>query len=201
MVSADLARALDPDDVPIRPLPGAISELLLSLRAPARLAAHLRAVHDVAWQLTGLLAARYPALTFDRDAVRYGAASHDIGKVQHPDELSGPGSRHEPAGRALLIAHGVPADLARFAGTHGSWTDPETTIDDHLVSLADKVWKGKRVADLEDLVVARLAAECDIERWQAFAELDDVLDQLAAGADQRLAYQARHPVSARSRGR
>jgi hypothetical protein len=194
MVSAELARALDPNDAPIRRLPAAISELLVSLHAPARLAAHLRAVHDVAWQLTDLLAARYPTLTFDPDAVRYGAASHDIGKVQHPEELSGPGSRHEAAGRALLIAHGVPAHLARFAGTHGSWAGPDTTIDDHLVSLADKIWKAKRVPDLEDRIVGRLATECDIERWQAFAGLDDILDHLAAGADQRLAYQGRHPV-------
>jgi hypothetical protein len=88
----------------------------------------------------------------------------------------------------------VPPRLARFAGTHGSWTAPGTALDDHLVSLADKVWKGKRVPDLEDLVIARLAAACGIERWAAFAGLDDILDVIATGADERLAYQSRHPV-------
>lgn len=170
----------------------------MSLRAPARLAAHLRAVHDVAWQLTELLAARCPALAFDRDAVRYGAASHDIGKVVHVHELTGPGSEHELAGEALLLSHGVPARLARFARTHAVWTARDTTTDDHLVSLADKIWKGKRVPDLEDLVVAELAAAGAVERWEAFAELDEILDELAADADYRLAYQARHPVHPRS---
>jgi len=126
--------------------------------------------------------------------VRYGAASHDIGKVIHVDELVGPGSRHEAAGRTLLIAHGVPQQLARFAGTHASWTAPDTTIDDHMVSLADKIWKAKRVSDLEDLITAELVRTCRIERWQAFADLDDILNHVAAGADQRLAYQAQYPV-------
>jgi hypothetical protein len=106
--------------------------------------------------------------------VLYGAASHDIGKVIHVDELSGPGSKHEAAGYALLIAHGVPPQLARLARTHASWTAPDTTIDDHLVSLADKIWKAKRVPDLQDLVTAELATACAVERWQAFAELDDI---------------------------
>jgi hypothetical protein len=33
------------------------------------------------------------------------------------------------------------------------------------------------------------------EHWQAFMDLDDISDQLATGADQRLAYQASYPIS------
>jgi hypothetical protein len=164
----DLAHALDPHSSSLRPLPADVGELLVSLRAPARLAAHLRAVHDVAWQLTGQLKACFPALVFDRDAVLYGVATHDIGKIEHPDELTGPGHQHEPAGYRLLIACGVPVRLARFARTHASWTDPDTIIDDHLVSLADKIWKAKRVPDLEDLVTAHLATTGGIERVRLF---------------------------------
>jgi hypothetical protein len=101
VVSPELVRVLDPDESRWRPLPVAVGELLVSLHAPARLAAHLRVVHDVAWQLTELLAMRYQGLNFDQYGVRYGAASHDIGKVIHVEELTGPGSRHEAAGRAL----------------------------------------------------------------------------------------------------
>jgi hypothetical protein len=192
--SPALARALDPDDSFLLPLPAEIGIVLTELQAPARLAAHLRAVHDVAWHLTARLTGCHPALTFDRAAVLYGAASHDIGKVIHVGELTGPGSLHEPAGYALLVARGVADRLARFARTHASWTDPDTTLDDHLVSLADKIWKAKRVSDLEDLVTAEIATTCGLARWQAFATLDDILDDLAAEADGRLAYQARHPV-------
>ena len=83
---------MDPGESMLRPLPSVISELLVSLKAPARLAAHLRVVHDAACQLIDLLARRHPALAFDKDAVRYRAASHDIGKVIHVEELTGPGS-------------------------------------------------------------------------------------------------------------
>src|SRR5262245_29935298 len=86
VASLDLAHALDPHSSSLRPLPADVAELLVSLPAPARLAAHLRAVHDVAWQLIEQLEASLPALAFDRDAVLYGAATHDIGKIEHPDE-------------------------------------------------------------------------------------------------------------------
>ncbi|GAA4606869.1 hypothetical protein BJY16_006043 [Actinoplanes octamycinicus] len=179
----------------LRPLPPAAAELLEAFGAPPRLGAHLRLVHDVAWRLTGWLAATYPDLRFDREAVLFGAATHDIGKVVHPRELSGPGSRHEPAGRRLLLAAGVAPELARFAGSHGSWDAPGVTLEDLLVSVADKVWKAKRVPDLEQLLVDRLVAVSGQEPWQVFLTLDDHLDALAAGADGRLAYQNGFPVA------
>jgi HD domain len=148
----------------------------------------------VAAQLTAALAERFPSLAVDRAAVLFGAATHDIGKVVHPEELSGPGRAHEPAGRELLLRHGVPAPLARFAATHAAWRQDGIGVEDLLVSVADKVWKGKRVDDLEDLVVERLAAVTGRERWSVFAELDELLDRIAADADRLLAFQASHPV-------
>ena len=171
----------------LRPLPSRAVELLLQLDAPPRLAAHLRAVHDVAAQLADWFADRLP---LDVDAVLFGAATHDIGKVIHRDELAGPGHRHEPAGRDLLLSQGIPAELARFAGTHASWTAPGVTAEDLVVSLAATVWKAKRVPDLEELVVARLGGE----PWQAFMDLDDELTRIAATADHRLAFQSTYPI-------
>ena len=46
--------------------------------------------------------ARWPVLSVDHEAVLYGAATHDIGKVLHPNELDGPGNEHEKDGPALL---------------------------------------------------------------------------------------------------
>lgn len=91
--------------------PPHVAELLRSLGAPPRLAAHLRAVHDVAYQLVDRVEEWQPALGFDREAVLFGAATHDIGKTEHLDELSGPGSAHEEAGRELLLAQGFGAEL------------------------------------------------------------------------------------------
>ena len=188
MTSPALERALT--DSPLRPLPEPAAELLRALDAPPRLGAHLRAVHDVAWSLTDALGRSRPGLEFDTTAVLFGAATHDIGKVLHVAELSGPGRQHEEAGRDLLLQYGVPAHLARFADSHGSWVQPGITLDDLLVSLADKVWKAARVQDLEERVGVHLGGP----PWEAFLLLDDVLQELAAGADERLAFQSAHPV-------
>ncbi|MCU7823699.1 HD domain-containing protein [Kitasatospora sp. DSM 101779] len=190
-----LAIALDDCRAPrLRPLPQEVAELLQELGAPPRLVAHLRAVHEVAGQLLGWVAEHCPALEVDREAVLFGAATHDIGKVRHPAELSGPGSAHEPAGRELLLEHGVAEELARFAAGHATWDAPGTRAEDLLVSLADKVWKNKRLPDLEDRVVAELCRAGGRPGWEEFLALDELLTRIGDGAEERLAYQAAHPV-------
>ncbi|MBR7831690.1 hypothetical protein KDL01_00370 [Actinospica durhamensis] len=64
------------------------------------------------------------------------------------------------------------------------------------MSLADKVWKNKRVADLEDLVVAELARAAGRSTWEQFMKLDGILTGIGDGADARLAYQMSYPVLA-----
>jgi len=62
--------------------------------------------------------------------------------------------------------------------------------------MADKIWKAKRVPDLEDRIIRRI---CDISgesRWQVFMTLDDLLDRIAQSADARLAFQNQCPVTA-----
>ncbi|MCT4352608.1 HD domain-containing protein [Streptomyces sp. Je 1-79] len=190
-----LLRALDvPGEPPLRPLPPVVTELLRSLGAPPRLAAHLRAVHDVAVELADWVRDRYPDLAVDRDALLFGAATHDVGKTLHPEELAGPGSAHEAAGRDLLLDRGFAPGLARFAATHASWDDPGVTIEDLLVSTADKIWKDKRVPDLEDRLVRALAGATGREPWAEFLALDDLLARLGADAGRRLAFQSEFPV-------
>ncbi|GAA3001102.1 HD domain-containing protein [Kitasatospora albolonga] len=195
MATPLLVRALTaPAEPPLRPLPEEVAGLLLALDAPPRLAAHLRAVHDVAYRLLEWTGEHHPELGVDREAVLFGAATHDIGKVRHPEELSGPGSRHEEAGRELLLEHGTAPELARFAATHASWTAPGTTVEELLVSTADKVWKNKRVPELEDLLLDRLAEAAGRERWEEYLALDELLTALGDGAEERLAFQGAFPV-------
>nr|WSX54855.1 HD domain-containing protein [Streptomyces sp. NBC_00974] len=181
-------------DLPLLPLPHRVAELLSVLGGPPRLAAHLRAVHDVAYQLVDWVEERYPAVAVDREAVLFGAATHDIGKTVHVAELSGPGSAHEETGQALLLERGVSPEFARFAATHASWTRSDVGLEDLLVSLADKIWKNKRVPDLEDLVVARLAQATSRPAWEEFLALDKVLSRLGNEADERLTFQASFPI-------
>nr|WSW71661.1 HD domain-containing protein [Streptomyces sp. NBC_00995] len=188
-----MRRTVDP---PLRQLPDRVVELLIALGSPPRLAAHLRAAHDVAHQLVDWMGRRCPAVPFDREAVLFGAATHDIGKTVHVSELSGPGAAHEEAGKDLLLARGVSPELARFAATHASWTEPGAGLEDLLVSLADKVWKNKRVSGLEDLVVARMAEETGRPAWQEFIALDEVLSRIGDDADGRLAFQGSFPIHA-----
>ncbi|MFC4376877.1 HD domain-containing protein [Nocardia halotolerans] len=198
MTSVLLQRAMtDPGYAELRSLPEEVEVLLRSLEAPPRLGAHLRVVHEVAWQLADWVDRHHRGTRFDRHSMLFGAATHDIGKIAHPDELSGPGSAHERTGYELLLAQGFDEESARFARTHGSWTGPDVGMEDLLVSLADKVWKAKRVPELERLVVQRLATADGQPSWQVFMALDDELDRIAVDADRRLAFQASYPVGVR----
>ncbi|MBN1208332.1 MAG: HD domain-containing protein [Myxococcaceae bacterium] len=183
--------------VHLRPLPDEVIQLLIKVGAPARLAAHLRAVHEVARQLIEEFTTTWPQLSFDADAVSYGAATHDIGKALYPNELTGPGNQHESGGYSLLLEHGAPERRARFARTHARWDEEGATTEDQLVALADKIWKGRRQEDLEQLLVQRIVTATGDEPWSAFMRLDDLLNRVAAQAEGRLHFQAQFAVSPR----
>ena len=171
------------------PLPAEVQRLCIELKAPPRLLAHLILVHDVAVDLVEGLLEQFPKLDFDKQAVLFGAASHDLGKVLHPNELTGPGSQHEQDGPVLLEQHGIPLPLVRFARTHGAWSREEVPLEDLLVGLSDTVWKGQRIEELESQLVDRIAAETGTDKWQVFAALDAILDEIASKGDERLAWQ------------
>jgi hypothetical protein len=60
------------------------------------------------------------------------------------------------------------------------------SLEELLVALADKLWKGKRDPELEQLVVDRTAAGARKERWDLFTHLDNAFEQIAAGRPERL---------------
>jgi hypothetical protein len=179
----------------MRILPVPVLDLLKRLDAPPRLVAHLTLVHAVAFTLIQQLAIKWPDLKFDDEAVLFGAATHDIGKVHHREEPTGPGRQHEDAGPAQLIEEGFSSEHARFARTHGAWAiDSDTTVEDLLVALADTIWKGARDQHLEDRLVQRVARITNEEPWAVYMQLDEILQFIGRDADARLGWQARHPV-------
>jgi hypothetical protein len=155
-------------------LPTEIRRLYRELDAPHRLVEHLRLVHCVAFHLLEAFEVRFPNLTIDREAVLFGAATHDLGKVVHPEELSGPGNRHEGIGPALLEEHGISVELARFAGRH-SRCDSGSSLEDLLVGLADATAVTKRNDGLEQLTFDTLVKLTGLQAWEAFSVLDDML--------------------------
>jgi hypothetical protein len=180
---------------PYRPLPQEAETLCARVDAPPRLVAHLILVHDVAFTLVERIAEEFPDLRVGRELILFGAAAHDLGKAIIREELIKPGSLHEARGVCLLESLGVPKEQARFAFTHGNWKDLDSLqIEDLLVALADKCWKGKRVDDLETTIVALLSKESGQEIWQCYSILDEIVQELATNADSRLAWQMSFPV-------
>ena len=160
--------------------------LLRELGVSPRLLRHHELVLEAAVALTDALARKLGA-RFDAGLVHVGAALHDVGKFLHPDELHEPGHAHEQAGRKLLIEHRVPEHVARFCVTHASWDQPTLALEDLLVALADKLWKGKRVAALEQLVIDRLSRQLELPAWRVFEVADAVFEAVAEPAESRLA--------------
>lgn len=161
-------------------------QLLHDLGASAWLVRHHELVHEAAVVLCDRVAGEL-GVAFDRERVLVGAALHDAGKIVHPEEMRAPGSRHELAGEQLLLANGVAPAIARFCVTHASWDRPGVTIEDLLVALADKLWKGKREDDLERRAVAAIERATERPAWEVFDAFDAICDAVAADGPARLA--------------
>lgn len=118
--------------------------------------------------------------------MRLGAVLHDAGKILHPRELNEPGSEPEPEGARLLLAHGVGPEVARMCLSHARWGSMTVSLEELLVALADKLWKGARVAELEQQVIDQVAASLGKQRWDVFVELDTLFEDVAAGGARRI---------------
>lgn len=170
--------------------PEEAKRLLTRAGALPRLRKHLWVVHAMAAELLAGLQHRWPDLPLDAETVLFGAATHDIGKAIHPEELRAPGNRHEAADEHFLQEAGTSPERARFARTHGAWQEPAAGPEDWLVALADRVWRGARTPELEMKLVEWVSEATGQELWSVYRELDDLLSALAGGADERLLHAA-----------
>lgn len=159
--------------------------LLRQLGAPALLIQHHRLVAEAAAQLVNGLPQNLCRHVNGKN-IMIGAALHDAGKILYPDEMTGPGNMHEQAGSGLLLKNGVEPELARFCAIHSEWKQSGLTIEDLFVALADTLWKGKRIHELEELAIRRLAELAGTEIWNIFVELDTLFQAVAEQADGRL---------------
>ncbi len=159
--------------------------LLKEMGAPFRLIRHAELVSEAA----ELLIQRYEELgvQLNYQWIRLGAALHDCGKILYPEELEGPGNRHEPRGATLLRDHGVSEKVARCCLSHARWNEMECALEELSVALADKLWKGKRVEVLENLLIDRVAQQLNRDRWDLFIDLDNCFEEIANGGNRRLA--------------
>jgi predicted hydrolase (HD superfamily) len=159
-------------------------QLLHSLQAPERLLRHVSLVLEAGEQL--LRYTQKNKITLDADWVRCGILLHDAGKILHPEELSQKGAQHEPSGEALLLKNKVPPHIARCCMSHARWMSMECSLEELLVALADKLWKGVREQELELRVIDALAQRQQTQRWDVFLALDSLFEQIAQEGDERL---------------
>lgn len=159
-------------------------EFVKSLDAPSHLLTHVTLVGEAADLLINKC--EQLLLKIDPEFVRVGVIIHDVGKIKHPNEMSGPGSEHEPSGERLLLEKGISEKIARCCLSHARWDQMECSIEELLIALSDKLWKGKRVEQLELLVIDRISTMLDKERWDIYQELDSHFELIASSGDQRL---------------
>jgi hypothetical protein len=158
--------------------------LLRPLGAPARLIRHVELVGEAGDEFIAYLRSR--GIRFDVQLVECGIALHDAGKVLFPAELDGPGSQHEAAGERMLLEQGIAPAVAHCCVSHAAWAADGITLEERLVALADKLWKGKREEELELLIIDDVAARSNATRWDLFPELDLLFEDIAARAADRL---------------
>ena len=167
-------------------LPHRITKMLENLSAPHHLRQHLQIVYTTASELCFLLKQEWPAIEWDEELILFGAGTHDIGKAIIKNELFEKGKEHELVGEKILERFACSKRESRFARTHGNWQEDELQLEDLLVSLADKIWKGKRIEELEEKVGLALANNLNIPYWEIYEKLNHILEKLSMGADQRL---------------
>lgn len=159
-------------------------EFLQSLKAPVSLIRHAELVSQVAAEILDCL--NLPPEAIDSSHLLIGAVLHDVGKIEHPEELRESGHQHEAAGRTLLISYGFMDDIADICVTHAQWQDT-VSLEALVIALADKLWKGKRVAKLEDRVIQHSAELRHEEFWSIYPTIEKCFDQIADSAPDRLA--------------
>ena len=166
--------------------------LLAELEAPIILRNHLRVVHNTAFELISALESQFQQLNLNSQLILLGAAIHDIGKAKVRNELVEKGNLHEKIGYDLLIEKGFTEMQARFAKTHGNWQNEHNLLEDLLVSLSDKLWKGKRIQVLEELVCQSLSQILQIDYWETFLKADSIFERISLDGDRKIAWQNSH---------
>jgi len=61
------------------------------------------------------------------------------------------------------------------------------SLEELAVALADKIWKGKRVTDLELRFIEQVALSSGENQWDIYPDIDRQIEEIASDGDIRLA--------------
>ncbi len=159
-------------------------DLLNKLNAPEDLKMHIQLVGEAAELLIDKFL-EY-GVPVDGNFIETGVILHDIGKIIHTNELAGSGSNHLKAGEKILTDKGIDPKIARCCISHENWASMNCSLEELLISLSDKLWKGNRVAELELLVIDSIASIIGKDRWEIFLEFDLFFEGIASDGHKRL---------------
>lgn len=158
-------------------------QFLKTLQAPKPLLLHAEMVSKVAEQILKCL--NLPMESDNASSVLVAAVLHDIGKIKHPNELYDSGHEHEATGYQMLLAYAFPENIAEVCITHSQW-EKSHSLETLIVALADKLWKGKRIVELEDQIIKKVADLRQSDFWSMYSHLQACFDSIADGAPERL---------------
>lgn len=164
-------------------------KLLRKNKAPEQLIKHLYLVSSVALELSNYILNLEVA--HNQELVVCGAGLHDFGKIIYQEELRKHGSYHEPEGKKLLLEQGISLEIAQCCIAHAKWEDTDK-LEELLVALADKLWKGNRTEGLELKVIDIVAQIKRIDRWDVFSSMDLFFENIADAANERLEESKRY---------
>lgn len=150
---------------------------------------HLKLVYNVGLEIVKEISNYWTNLKLLEEEISFGTATHDIGKAMETNELYGIGDNHERVGYNFLLENGINENFARFAKTHSNWTLENLKIEDLIVILADKIWKGKRIDELEERLTEEIATITNTSYWDVNVKLDAIISKIVMGADNRLNWQ------------
>lgn len=158
-------------------------KLLRKNKAPEQLIKHLYLVSSVALELSNYMLSM--KVIHNQNLVVCGAGLHDFGKIIYQEELNKNGSNHEPEGKKLLLEQGISPDIAQCCISHAKWENTDK-LEELLVALSDKLWKGHRNEGLELKVIDLIAKIKNLDRWDLYSSMDLFFESIADKASENL---------------
>jgi len=141
--------------------------IMKNLGAPKRLIQHSELVKEAAEELISGLYDLSEKIDFE--FVRIGVILHDIGKIKYKEEIySNEGNFHAIEGEKILLKIGISKKIARCCVSHNNYNNMKCSIEELLIALSDKLWKGKRDKELELKVIDELACLYEKTRWDIY---------------------------------
>jgi len=137
--------------------------LLADLGAPPHLLRHVEPVGEAAEALVASF--HEHRVHLDDVFVRVSVVLHDASKIVYSGELKEPGDEHEPAGERLRT---MPVELEEL-----------------VIALADKLWKGVRAPDLEERVLHDAATRSGRPFWDLIVPFGSCFESVAEGSPGR----------------